>query len=104
MPIAASPTRPNPLPRTTLPASHPAMNPTTKMTISPSSDRCMFCPCSFALSRGAVYDIAKNRAENKLWELTRLVDIVARFANTEMTVAEAAFNEAGRIGAGALVA
>ena len=34
-----------PVARTTLPASHPAMNPTTKMTISPSSDRCMFYPC-----------------------------------------------------------
>ena len=27
--------------RTTLPANHPAMSPTTKMTINPWSDRCM---------------------------------------------------------------
>jgi hypothetical protein len=32
----------------------------------PSSDRCMFCLWPFALIRGVVCDIAKNRAENKL--------------------------------------
>jgi hypothetical protein len=40
-PDPASPTRPNPLPLTTLPANYPAMTPTTKMTINPWSDRRM---------------------------------------------------------------
>jgi hypothetical protein len=51
MPIAASPTRPNPLPRTTFPASHPAMIPTTRMTSSPSSDRCIQFPSVLDLTR-----------------------------------------------------
>ena len=34
--------------RTTLPASHPATSPTTKMTINPWSDRCMLFPLAFA--------------------------------------------------------
>src|SRR5271166_3297448 len=53
MPIAASPTRPKPLPLTILPASHPATIPTTKMTISPWSDRCMVLPLPFAPIRDA---------------------------------------------------
>ena len=36
-------------------ACQPSGNePDDQNTISPSSDRCMFCPCSFALSRGAM--------------------------------------------------
>ena len=33
-----------PVARTTLPANHPTMSPTTKMTINPWSDRCMLFP------------------------------------------------------------
>jgi hypothetical protein len=59
IPMAASPTRPKPLPRTTLPASHPAMSPTTKMTSNPWSDKCMLFLQPFDLIR-AVSSIAKN--------------------------------------------
>src|SRR5271157_3473933 len=40
-----------PLPRTTLPANHPATRPTTQMTINPWSDRCMLFPPSVAVVR-----------------------------------------------------